>query len=34
MAVVWPAFALFALTMLQVARLAQMRFAAAKCGPR
>ena len=32
MAVVWPAFALFALTMLQVARLARMRFAAAKCG--
>jgi hypothetical protein len=32
MAVVWPAFALFALTMLQVARLARMRFAAAREG--
>jgi hypothetical protein len=32
MAVVWPAFALFALTMLQVARLARMRFAAARSG--
>ncbi len=32
MAVVWPAFALFALTMLQVARLARMRFAAASSG--
>lgn len=32
MAVVWPAFALFALTMLQVARLARMRFAAARAG--
>jgi hypothetical protein len=32
MAVVWPAFALFALTMLQVARLARMRFAAAHAG--
>ena len=32
MAVVWPAFALFALTMFQVARLARMRFAAAKSG--
>lgn len=32
MTVVWPAFALFALTMLQVARLARMRFAAARAG--
>jgi hypothetical protein len=32
MAVVWPAFALFALTMMQVARLARMRFAAAGAG--
>lgn len=32
MAVVWPAFALFALTMLQVARLARLRFAAAHAG--
>jgi len=32
MAVVWPAFALFALTMLQVASLARMRFAAARAG--
>lgn len=32
MAVVWPAFALFALTMLTVARLARMRFAAARAG--
>jgi hypothetical protein len=32
MAVVWPAFALFALTMLQVARLARLRFAAASAG--
>lgn len=32
MAIVWPAFALFALTMLQVARLARSRFAAAKAG--
>lgn len=32
MAVIWPAFALFALTMLQVARLARMRFAAARAG--
>ncbi len=32
MAVIWPAFALFALTMLQVARLAHMRFAAARAG--
>jgi hypothetical protein len=31
-AVVWPAFALFALTMLSVARLARLRFAAAKAG--
>jgi len=31
-AVVWPAFVLFALTMLSVARLARMRFAAAKAG--
>lgn len=31
-AVVWPAFALFALTMFSVARLARMRFAAAKAG--
>jgi hypothetical protein len=30
--VVWPAFALFALTMLSVARLARLRFAAAKAG--
>jgi hypothetical protein len=32
MAIVWPAFALFARTMLQVARLARMRFAAAREG--
>jgi hypothetical protein len=32
MAVVWPAFALFAFTMLSVARLARMRFAAARAG--
>jgi hypothetical protein len=32
MAVVWPAFALFALTMFQVARLARLRFAAARAG--
>ena len=32
MAIVWPAFALFALTMLSVARLARMRFAAARAG--
>lgn len=32
MSVVWPAFALFALTMLQVACLARMRFAAAREG--
>jgi hypothetical protein len=32
MRVVWPAFALFALTMLSVARLARMRFAAASAG--
>ena len=31
-AIVWPAFALFALTMLSVVRLARMRFAAAKAG--
>lgn len=31
-AIVWPAFALFALTMLSVARLARMRFAAARAG--
>lgn len=31
-AVVWPAFALFALTMLSVARLARLRFAAARAG--
>jgi hypothetical protein len=30
--IVWPAFALFALTMLSVLRLARMRFAAAKAG--
>jgi hypothetical protein len=32
MSVVWPAFALFALTMVSVARLARMRFAAANAG--
>jgi hypothetical protein len=32
MAVIWPAFALFALTMFTVARLARMRFAAAREG--
>jgi hypothetical protein len=32
MAIVWPAFALVALTLLSVARLARMRFAAAKSG--
>lgn len=32
MAIVWPAFALFLLTMMQVARLARMRFAAARAG--
>ena len=32
MAIVWPAFALFVLTMLSVARLARMRFAAAREG--
>jgi hypothetical protein len=32
MAVVWPSFALFALTMLSVARLARLRFAAARAG--
>jgi len=31
-AILWPAFALFALTMFSVARLARMRFAAAKAG--
>lgn len=31
-AILWPAFALFALTMVSVARLARMRFAAAKAG--
>ena len=32
MAILWPAFALFALTMLSVLRLARMRFAAASAG--
>lgn len=32
MAILWPAFALFALTMLSVLRLARMRFAAARAG--
>ncbi len=32
MAILWPAFALFALTMLVVVRLARMRFAAAAAG--
>ena len=32
MAVLWPAFALFAFTMLSVARLARMRFVAARSG--
>ncbi|HEU4516500.1 MAG TPA: MAPEG family protein [Steroidobacteraceae bacterium] len=32
MAIVWPAFALVALTLLSVARLARMRFAAARSG--
>ena len=32
MAIVWPAFALVALTLLSVARLARMRFAAASAG--
>lgn len=32
MAILWPAFALFALTMLVVARLARLRFAAAAAG--
>jgi hypothetical protein len=32
MAIVWPAFALVALTLLSVARLARMRFAAARAG--
>lgn len=31
-AILWPAFALFALTMALVARLARMRFAAARTG--
>jgi hypothetical protein len=31
-AILWPAFALFALTMFSVARLARMRFAAARGG--
>jgi hypothetical protein len=30
--ILWPAFALFALTMLSVLRLARMRFAAARAG--
>lgn len=32
MAIVWPAFALVALTLFSVARLARMRFAAARSG--
>jgi hypothetical protein len=32
MAIVWPAFALVALTLFSVARLARMRFAAARAG--
>ena len=32
MAILWPAFALFALTMFSVLRLARMRFAAARDG--
>jgi len=32
MAILWPAFALFALTMIVVLRLARMRFAAAAAG--
>ncbi|MGH8129526.1 MAG: MAPEG family protein [Steroidobacteraceae bacterium] len=32
MAILWPAFALFALTMIVVLRLARMRFAAASAG--
>lgn len=32
MAILWPAFALFALTMIVVARLARMRFAAVAAG--
>ena len=32
MAIVWPAFALVALTLMSVARLARMRFAAARSG--
>lgn len=31
-AILWPAFALFALTMFSVARLARMRFRAARAG--
>jgi len=31
-AILWPAFALFALTMFSVARLARLRFAAARAG--
>ena len=31
-AILWPAFALVALTLISVARLARMRFAAAKAG--
>ena len=31
-AILWPAFALFTLTMISVARLARMRFAAARAG--
>jgi len=34
MAIVWPAFALVALTLFSVARLARMRFAAARCTAR
>ncbi len=32
MAILWPAFGLFALTMFSVLRLARMRFAAARAG--
>ncbi len=32
MSILWPAFALFALTMFSVLRLARMRFAAARAG--
>jgi hypothetical protein len=32
LAILWPAFALFALTMASVARLARMRFTAARSG--